>query len=165
MYLNKSWSIVAQGDVPAEGDKSDGERKMYQYLEWELNVDPAALKEFHQAFLFFFFIWYMRSLSHNISAHSPPVQATFILGSTSSQGRRSPSNLSRSRRSIPSWSMSPRSTRRWPAASAYPLSDDSALSATTTQWSSICWVRLLKIFSTSATGSSASKLFFYSPIN
>ena len=32
---------------------------MYQYLEWELHVDPAVLKEFHQAFLFFFFIWYM----------------------------------------------------------------------------------------------------------
>ncbi|KAH7907537.1 hypothetical protein BJ138DRAFT_1213132 [Hygrophoropsis aurantiaca] len=35
-YSNKSWSIVAQGIW----------RERCQYLEWELNVEPATLKEF-----------------------------------------------------------------------------------------------------------------------
>jgi len=44
-YSNKSWSIVAQGMFQLRGI-NQMEREMCQYLEWELNVDPATLKEF-----------------------------------------------------------------------------------------------------------------------
>jgi len=44
-YSNKSWSIVAQGMFQLR-EINQMEREMCQYLEWELNVDPATLKEF-----------------------------------------------------------------------------------------------------------------------
>ncbi|KAI6113417.1 hypothetical protein EDD16DRAFT_1803477, partial [Pisolithus croceorrhizus] len=37
MYLNKSWSIVAQGMFQLQ-EINQMEREMCQYLEWELNV-------------------------------------------------------------------------------------------------------------------------------
>ncbi|KAG1789235.1 hypothetical protein EV424DRAFT_1624410 [Suillus variegatus] len=44
-YSNKSWSIVAQGMFQLR-EINQMERKMYQYLEWELNVDLVTLREF-----------------------------------------------------------------------------------------------------------------------
>ncbi|KAG1795405.1 uncharacterized protein HD556DRAFT_1442247 [Suillus plorans] len=44
-YSNKSWSIVAQGMFQLR-EINQMECKMYQYLEWELNVDPVTLREF-----------------------------------------------------------------------------------------------------------------------
>ncbi|KAL4079276.1 hypothetical protein J3A83DRAFT_4086288 [Scleroderma citrinum] len=46
-YSNKSWSIVAQGMFQLR-EINQMEREMCQYLEWELNVDPATLKEFEE---------------------------------------------------------------------------------------------------------------------
>ncbi|KAH7904011.1 hypothetical protein BJ138DRAFT_1019739, partial [Hygrophoropsis aurantiaca] len=44
-YSKKSWSIVAQGMFQLR-EINQMEREMCQYLEWELNVEPATLKEF-----------------------------------------------------------------------------------------------------------------------
>ena len=44
-YSNKSWSIVGQG-MFALREINQMEREMCSYLEWQLNVDPAELKEF-----------------------------------------------------------------------------------------------------------------------
>ncbi|KAG1829448.1 hypothetical protein EV424DRAFT_1316696 [Suillus variegatus] len=41
-YSNKSWSIVAQGMFQLR-EINQMECKMYQYLEWELNVDLVSL--------------------------------------------------------------------------------------------------------------------------
>lgn len=46
-YSNKSWSIVGQG-MFALREINQMEREMCSYLEWQLNVDPAHLKEFEQ---------------------------------------------------------------------------------------------------------------------
>lgn len=44
-YSNKSWSIVGQG-MFALREINQMEREMCSYLEWQLNVDPAELREF-----------------------------------------------------------------------------------------------------------------------
>jgi hypothetical protein len=44
-YSNKSWCIVGQG-MFALREINQMEREMCSYLEWQLNVDPSALKEF-----------------------------------------------------------------------------------------------------------------------
>ena len=44
-YSNKSWSIVGQG-MFALREINQMEREMCTYLEWQLNVEPNALKEF-----------------------------------------------------------------------------------------------------------------------
>ncbi|KAI0653501.1 hypothetical protein C8Q70DRAFT_937610 [Cubamyces menziesii] len=44
-YSNKSWSIVGQG-MFALREINQMEREMCSYLEWQLNIDPEALKEF-----------------------------------------------------------------------------------------------------------------------
>ncbi|KAG1889625.1 uncharacterized protein F5891DRAFT_965373, partial [Suillus fuscotomentosus] len=41
-YSNKSWSIVAQGMFQLQ-EINQMEGKIYQYLEWELNVDLVSL--------------------------------------------------------------------------------------------------------------------------
>ena len=46
-YSNKSWSIVGQG-MFALREISQMEREMCSYLEWQLNVESSALKEFEQ---------------------------------------------------------------------------------------------------------------------
>ncbi|KAI0645240.1 hypothetical protein C8Q79DRAFT_927460 [Trametes meyenii] len=46
-YSNKSWSIVGQG-MFALREINQMEREMCSYLEWQLNIDPNALKEFEQ---------------------------------------------------------------------------------------------------------------------
>ncbi|RDX47704.1 cyclin-like protein, partial [Lentinus brumalis] len=46
-YLNKSWSIVGQG-MFALREINQMEREMCSYLEWQLNIEPSALKEFEQ---------------------------------------------------------------------------------------------------------------------
>ncbi|KAI0669695.1 hypothetical protein C8Q78DRAFT_1041616 [Trametes maxima] len=46
-YSNKSWSIVAQG-MFALREINQMEREMCSYLEWQLSIDPNALKEFEQ---------------------------------------------------------------------------------------------------------------------
>lgn len=46
-YSNKSWSIVAQGMFQLR-EINQMEREICQYLEWELNVGPATLKEFEE---------------------------------------------------------------------------------------------------------------------
>ena len=46
-YSNKSWSIVAQGMFQLR-EINQMEREMYQYLEWELNVDLTTLEEFEE---------------------------------------------------------------------------------------------------------------------
>jgi hypothetical protein len=38
-YSNKSWSIVGQGMFQLR-EVNQMEREMYQYLDWELNVEP-----------------------------------------------------------------------------------------------------------------------------
>ena len=43
-YSNKSWCIVGQGMFALQINQM--EREMCSYLEWQLNVDPSALKEF-----------------------------------------------------------------------------------------------------------------------
>ena len=44
-YSNKSWCIVGQGTF-ALREINQMEREMCSYLEWQLNVEPNALKEF-----------------------------------------------------------------------------------------------------------------------
>ncbi len=44
-YSNKSWSIVGQGIFPHR-ELNQMEREMCSYLEWQLNIEPNALKEF-----------------------------------------------------------------------------------------------------------------------
>ncbi|CAL1711356.1 unnamed protein product [Somion occarium] len=44
-YSNKSWSIVGQG-MFALREINQMEREMCSYLEWQLNVEPALLREF-----------------------------------------------------------------------------------------------------------------------
>jgi hypothetical protein len=44
-YSNKSWCIVGQG-MFALREINQMEREMCSYLEWQLNVEPSALKEF-----------------------------------------------------------------------------------------------------------------------
>ncbi|EMD33139.1 hypothetical protein CERSUDRAFT_87471 [Gelatoporia subvermispora B] len=44
-YSNKSWSIVGQG-MFALREINQMEREMCSYLEWQLNIEPNALKEF-----------------------------------------------------------------------------------------------------------------------
>ncbi|KAI9062359.1 cyclin-like protein [Trametes sanguinea] len=44
-YSNKSWSIVGQG-MFALREINQMEREMCSYLEWQLNIDPDALREF-----------------------------------------------------------------------------------------------------------------------
>ncbi|KAH8087822.1 cyclin-like protein [Cristinia sonorae] len=44
-YSNKSWSIVGQG-MFALREINQMEREMCSYLEWQLNVEPTALKDF-----------------------------------------------------------------------------------------------------------------------
>jgi hypothetical protein len=44
-YSNKSWCIVGQG-MFALREINQMEREMCSYLEWQLNVEPGALKEF-----------------------------------------------------------------------------------------------------------------------
>ncbi|KAH9834019.1 cyclin-like protein [Rhodofomes roseus] len=44
-YSNKSWSIVGQG-MFALREVNQMEREMCSYLEWQLNIEPGALKEF-----------------------------------------------------------------------------------------------------------------------
>ncbi|OCH86080.1 hypothetical protein OBBRIDRAFT_738657 [Obba rivulosa] len=44
-YSNKSWSIVGQG-MFALREINQMEREMCSYLEWQLNIEPSALKEF-----------------------------------------------------------------------------------------------------------------------
>ncbi|KZT72316.1 hypothetical protein DAEQUDRAFT_763048 [Daedalea quercina L-15889] len=44
-YSNKSWSIVGQG-MFALREINQMEREMCSYLEWQLNIEPGALKEF-----------------------------------------------------------------------------------------------------------------------
>ncbi|KAI0918996.1 hypothetical protein AcV5_002028 [Taiwanofungus camphoratus] len=46
-YSNKSWSIVGQG-MFALREINQMEREMCSYLEWQLNIEPSALKEFEQ---------------------------------------------------------------------------------------------------------------------
>lgn len=46
-YSNKSWSIVGQG-MFALREINQMEREMCSYLEWQLNVEPTALKEFEE---------------------------------------------------------------------------------------------------------------------
>ena len=46
-YSNKSWSIVSQG-MFALREINQMEREMCSYLEWQLNIEPSALKEFEQ---------------------------------------------------------------------------------------------------------------------
>ena len=44
-YSNKSWSIVGQGMFLLR-ELNQMEREMCSYLEWQLNIEPEALKEF-----------------------------------------------------------------------------------------------------------------------
>ncbi|KAI0057892.1 hypothetical protein BV25DRAFT_1830642 [Artomyces pyxidatus] len=44
-YSNKSWCIVGQG-MFALREINQMEREMCSYLEWQLNVDPATLRDF-----------------------------------------------------------------------------------------------------------------------
>ncbi|PIL33468.1 hypothetical protein GSI_04091 [Ganoderma sinense ZZ0214-1] len=44
-YSNRSWSIVGQG-MFALREINQMEREMCSYLEWQLNIEPNALKEF-----------------------------------------------------------------------------------------------------------------------
>ncbi|KAI1791231.1 hypothetical protein LXA43DRAFT_1074419 [Ganoderma leucocontextum] len=44
-YANKSWSIVGQGMFPLR-EINQMEREMCSYLEWQVNIEPNALKEF-----------------------------------------------------------------------------------------------------------------------
>jgi Cyclin, N-terminal domain len=44
-YPNKPWCIVGQG-IFALREINQMEREMCSHLEWQLNVDPSALKEF-----------------------------------------------------------------------------------------------------------------------
>lgn len=44
-YSNKSWSIVGQG-MFALREINQMEREMCSYLEWQLNIEPSALREF-----------------------------------------------------------------------------------------------------------------------
>ncbi|KAH9942195.1 uncharacterized protein BXZ73DRAFT_97614 [Epithele typhae] len=44
-YSNKSWSIVGRG-MFALREINQMEREMCSYLEWQLNIEPSALKEF-----------------------------------------------------------------------------------------------------------------------
>ncbi|KAI0753090.1 hypothetical protein C8Q80DRAFT_1249383 [Daedaleopsis nitida] len=46
-YSNKSWSIVSQG-MFALREINQMEREMCSYLEWQLNIESSALKEFEQ---------------------------------------------------------------------------------------------------------------------
>ncbi|KAI0640822.1 hypothetical protein C8Q79DRAFT_921090 [Trametes meyenii] len=46
-YSNKSWSIVGQG-MFALRETNQMEHEMCSYLEWQLNINPNALKEFEQ---------------------------------------------------------------------------------------------------------------------
>ena len=45
IYPNKYWCIASQG-MFALREIDQMEREMCSYLEWQLNVEPSALKEF-----------------------------------------------------------------------------------------------------------------------
>ena len=44
-YSNKSWCIVGQGMFTLH-EINQMERKMWSYLEWQLNVEPSILHDF-----------------------------------------------------------------------------------------------------------------------
>ena len=44
-YSNKSWCIVGQGMFTLR-EINQMQREVYSYFEWQLNVEPIALKEF-----------------------------------------------------------------------------------------------------------------------
>ncbi|TFK82055.1 hypothetical protein K466DRAFT_530947, partial [Polyporus arcularius HHB13444] len=46
-YSNKSWSIVGQG-MFALREINQMEREMCSYLEWQLNFEPQAFREFEE---------------------------------------------------------------------------------------------------------------------
>ena len=50
-YSNKSWSIVGQG-MFALREINQMEREKCSYLQWQLNIEPRALKEFEQKVLY-----------------------------------------------------------------------------------------------------------------
>ena len=52
-YLIKLWLIITQGGFWLR-KINQMEREMWQYLKWELNINPATLKDFDCTFLFSF---------------------------------------------------------------------------------------------------------------
>ena|SRR6266702_4310631 len=46
LYSNKSWCVVGQGMFALQ-EINQMEHKMCLYLEWQLNVDPSVLVDYH----------------------------------------------------------------------------------------------------------------------